>query len=162
MGVSRTLSYNATRTGVAVTVNFDSLLRKIQKAGGDIEAATWDAARKGGRIYYQNLVEECKRSNVPDHLIDKIRFNCLRDQSGNRYAVVVGWLMENYNPADIADGYKVVFLNYGTPRRETSTGEDRGLIDGRGFIGRAKRKSKKPIKEAQQNFLNDLLKGLAK
>ena len=160
--MSRTLSYNATRAGVAVTVNFDTLLKKIKKAGGDIEAATWDAARKGGRIYYNNLVEECKRSNVPDHLINKIRFNCLRDSSGNRFAVVVGWLMENYNPNDPADGYKVVFLNYGTPRRETSTGADRGYISGRGFIGRAKRKSTKPIKEAQQNFLNDLLKDLTK
>ena len=58
-----------------VACNFDSLLRKIQKAGGDIEAATWDAARAGGRVYYQYLVEECKRSGVPEHLIDKISFN---------------------------------------------------------------------------------------
>ena len=159
--MARTASY-ASKTGVAVTVNFDSLLQKIQKAGGDIEAATWDAARKGGRVYYDNLVAEWKRSGVPDNLIDKIRFNCLRDSSGNRFAVVVGWAMQNYNPNDPADGYKVVFLNYGTPRRTTADGQNRGYISGRGFIGRARKKSVKPIKEAQENFLHDLLKGLAK
>jgi hypothetical protein len=153
--MARTASY-ATKTGIAVTVNSYSLLNQIKKAGGDIEAATWDAARAGGRIYYQHLVEECKRSGVPDHLIDKIRFNCLRDASGNRYAVVVGWYMDAYDPTNPADGYKVVFLNYGTPRRESTKG-NRGFITGRGFIGRAKRKAQRPIKEAQKEFLNKVL-----
>ncbi len=153
--MARTESY-ASKTGVAITVNFDSLLNKIKKAGGDIEKATWDAARKGGRVYYQTLVEECKKSGVPDHLIDKIRFNCLRDASGSRFAVVVGWYMDNYDPADPSDGYKVVFLNYGTPRRESSKG-NRGYIDGRGFIGRSKKKSRKLIKQAQEEFLKSVL-----
>lgn len=153
--MARTESY-ASKTGVAITVNFDSLLNKIKKAGGDIEQATWDAARKGGRVYYQTLVEECKKSGVPDHLIDKIRFNCLRDSSGSRFAVVVGWYMDNYDPANPSDGYKVVFLNYGTPRRESSKG-NRGYIDGRGFIGRSKKKSRKLIKQAQEEFLKSVL-----
>lgn len=157
--MGRTLSYNAVRSGVAVSVDFDKLLKKIEKAGGDIESATWDAARKGGRVYYQHLVEECKKSNVPDDLINRIRFNCERDSSGNRYAVVVGWVMDNYNPDNPSAGYKVVFLNYGTPRRETRFG-NRGFITGRGFIGRAKRRSRTPIKKAQETFLNDLLRGL--
>lgn len=153
--MARTSNY-ASKTGVAITVNFDSLLNKIKKAGGDIEKATWDAARKGGRVYYQTLVEECRKSGVPDHLIDKIRFNCLRDSSGARFAVVVGWYMDKYDPTDPSDGYKVVFLNYGTPRRESSRG-NRGYIDGRGFIGRAKKKSRKPIKQAQEEFLKSVL-----
>lgn len=157
--MARTSSY-ASKTGVAISVNFDSLLNKIKKAGGDIEQATWDAARKGGRVYYQTLVEECRKSGVPDHLIDKIRFNCLRDSSGSRFAVVVGWYMDNYDPADPSEGYKVVFLNYGTPRRESSRG-NRGYIDGRGFIGRAKKKAQKPIKQAQEEFLKSVLGDLA-
>ena len=157
--MARTASY-AVKTGVAVSVNFDSLLNKIKKAGGDIEAATWDAARAGGRVYYQYLVEECKRSGVPEHLIDKISFNCLRDSGGNRFAVVVGWKIPNYNPNDPADVFKVIFLNYGTPRRETSTGANRGYINGRGFIGRARKKAVRPIKAAQEELLNKILKGL--
>ena len=157
--MARTASY-AAKTGVAVSVNFDSLLNKIKKAGGDIEAATWDAARAGGRVYYQYLVEECKRSGVPEHLIDKISFNCLRDSGGNRFAVVVGWKIPNYNPNDPADVFKVIFLNYGTPRRETSTGANRGYINGRGFIGRARKKAVRPIKAAQEELLNKILKGL--
>ena len=154
--MARTQSY-ASKTGVAIQVTgFDSLLNKIKKAGGDIESATWNAARAGGRVYYDTLVEECKRSGVPDNLIDKIRFNCLRDASGNRFAVVVGWHMDEYNPANPSDGYKVVFLNYGTPRRETAKG-NRGYITGRGFIGRAKKKAHRPIKQAQENFLKKIL-----
>ena len=155
--MARTQTY-ASKTGVAIglSLDFDSLLNKIKNAGGDIEAATWNAARAGGRVYYNTLVEECKRSNVPDHLINKIRFNCLRDSSGNRFAVVVGWYMDAYDPANPADGYKVVFLNYGTPRRESSKG-NRGYITGRGFIGRAKKKAQKPIKQAQREFLNKVL-----
>ena len=97
---------------------------------------------------------------MPDHLINKISFNCLRDSSGNRFAVVVGWKMPNYDPNDPADVYKVIFLNYGTPRREKSTGANRGSIDGRGFIGKARKKSVKPIKAAQEELLNKILKGL--
>lgn len=157
--MARTQSY-ASKTGVAIQVTgFDSLLNKIKKAGGNIEAATWDAARAGGRVYYEMLVAECRRSGVPEHLINKIRFNCLRDSSGNRFAVVVGWYMDEYDPANPADGYKVVFLNYGTPRRESSKG-DRGYITGRGFIGRAKKKAHRPIKQAQENFLKKILDGL--
>lgn len=157
--MARTASY-AAKTGIAVTVNFDSLLNKIKKAGGDIEAATWNAARKGGKVYKDILVEECQKSGVPGYLINQIRFNCLRDSSGNRFAVVVGWYMDEYNPANPSDGYKVVFMNYGTPRRETSKGADRGFVDGRGFIGRARKRSVRPIKKAQEEFLNEVLKGL--
>jgi predicted enzyme related to lactoylglutathione lyase len=158
--LARTQSY-ASKTGVAIQLTgFDSLLNKIKKAGGNIEAATWDAARAGGRVYYETLIAECRRSGVPEHLINKIRFNCLRDSSGNRFAVVVGWYMDEYDPANPADGYKVVFLNYGTPRRESSKG-DRGYITGRGFIGRAKKKAHRPIKQAQENFLKKILDGLA-
>lgn len=154
--MAKTSSY-ASKTGVAISVNFDSLLNKIKKAGGDIERATWDAARKGGRVYYETLIAECKASKVPDNLIKQIRFNCLRESNGNRYAVVVGWYMDEYDPANPADGYKVVFLNYGTPRRETRTGAERGYITGRGFIGRAKRKAQRPIKNAQEELLKSIL-----
>lgn len=154
--MAKTSSY-ASKTGVAISVNFDSLLNKIKKAGGDIERATWDAARKGGRVYYETLIAECKASGVPDNLIKQIRFNCLRESNGNRYAVVVGWYMDEYDPANPADGYKVVFLNYGTPRRETRTGAERGYITGRGFIGRAKRKAQRPIKNAQEELLKSIL-----
>ena len=48
--MARTTTYASTN-GVAISVNFDGLLNKIKKANGDVERATWDAARAGGRVY---------------------------------------------------------------------------------------------------------------
>lgn len=171
--MARTSSYSG-KGGIRISVNFSDLLEKIQEAEGDIEAATWEAARKGAKVMRDQLIEECNASGVPSSVSNAITFSAERDSSGNRFACNVGWRMGEYNPDNPSVGHKAVFLNYGTPRREVKTGgvhvsvngkwvtlgRDRGYIDAKGFIGRAKKKARPKIKKAQKECLKNILKGL--
>lgn len=164
------------KAGVILTVNFQNLLEDIQKAQGNVEQATWDAARAGGREMYKALEQEATASGVPAHLVDKLAMQAERDAGGNRVACRVGWRMSgNYDPRNPADEYKVIFMNYGTPHRLAKDGirvniggqwktltTDRGRVDGRGFIGRAKKKARPKVKKAQEAALKQILEDLQK
>lgn len=170
--MARTTSYRG-KGGIAVSVNFMPLLEKIQKAQGDVEKATWEAARKGAKVMRDELVAECNASGVPQSISGAITFQAERDSAGNRYACKVGWRVPEYDPKNPSIAHKAIFLNYGTPKRFTkkevvvsingkmhSLGTDRGRIDGKGFIGRAKKKARPKIKKAQEEALREILEGL--
>lgn len=173
--MARTTSYSG-KGGVRISVNFSDLLEKIQKAEGNLEEAAWTAARVGAREMYKTLLSEAEASNVPSNVTDKIRIQADRDAGGNRMAARVGWAMGDYDPRDPSEGYQAVFVNYGTPRRSVKKEGvrvqidgtwktlklDRGYIDGRGFIGRAKKKARSKIKKAQKEALEQILEGLPK
>lgn len=173
--MARTLSsYSGKGSGIGVTCNFNDLLEKIKKANGDIESATWKACRAGAREMHDVLEAEASKSGLPTDVTDALIYQADRDSSGNRYACVVGWRLGSYDPEDLSAGYKAVFVNYGTPRRTVETegvrvqidGEwktldtNRGFIDGTGFIGRAKKKARKKVKQAQEEALNEILSNL--
>lgn len=171
--MAKTSSYSG-KAGIRISVNFTKLLEQIEEAGGDAEQAMWDAARKGARVMKDELIAQCNADGVPAHLIDKIAMQADRDSSGNRVACKVGWRISEYNPKNIADEYKVIFMNYGTPRRYAKknvhlqinetwvTTANRGYMDARGFIGRAKKKARPKIKKVQEQCLREILEGLPK
>ena len=67
----------------------------------------------------------------------------------------VGYKKGLYDPHNLSDGYKVVFLNYGTPRRTRH-----GKVKARGFISKAKSRAKPKMRKEQEKTLNDILRGL--
>ena len=151
------------KTGLQVNVNFTSLLEQIEKAEGDIEAATWKAARVGAKVMNDYLVAEAQKADVPAHIVSKISYNAERDDSGNRFACNVGWRMPaqiDYN--NLTEGQIAALMNYGTSSRKTKSGAKRGWITARNFIRRAKKKARKPIKEAQKEALQEILGELQK
>lgn len=156
----RTVSRKS-KTGLQVQVNFADLIDQIEKAEGDIEAATWEAARKGARVMSEHLADEARKAGVPSHLVSEIAYTAERDESGNRYACNVGWRMpENIDYDNLSAGQKVALLNYGTSSRHTKKGARRGWITARNFIRKAKKKARKPIKDAQNEALQEILGGL--
>lgn len=159
MAKSRTVK--ASGSGILVTVGFKELIAKIEKAQGDTEAAIFEAAKAGGRAMYSELVNEAKKSNVPDDIVDEIRFQAERDGSGNRVGVKVGWRMpENIDYKNLSAGQKAALLNYGTPSRHTKSGQSRGWIDARNFIRRAKRKARPKVKEEEKKALAKIVREL--
>ena len=154
------MAKNSGKGGILITNGFPELLEKIKEAQGNVEEAAWTAARKSASVMLQTLKEECDASGVPQSVSGAITANAVRDESGQRMAAEVGWRMGEYDPKNLSQGYKAVFLNYGTPRRATRSGYNRGYITGRGFIGRAKKKARPKIKKAQQEALESILKEL--
>lgn len=133
---------------------FDDLLTQIEKAGGSIDVAAETCLKKSAEIMESELASEMGKAGVESSLINRM------DKSevfvdGNAYVAKVGYKKGAYNPNDPSDGYKVVFLNYGTPHRSLH-----GKIVARGFIQKAKKKAAPRIKKVQAETLNEILKEL--
>lgn len=168
---------NATKNVLSFD-GFDDLIDRIKKANGDAPKAAKKAVQEGAAVYHAVLYDKCKAAGVPDDLLDGIEEKIEADASGERITATVGWRLPQYDPTNPADGYKVIFFNYGTARREVLTNKPlRVRIDGqwktlnrnhkgrgaeikRGFIGAAKKAAKKKIKQAEENALNSILKDL--
>lgn len=137
---------------------FDDLLKQIEKAGGKIESVTTTCLQKSASIMEMELKEEMQKSNVDKGLINAMPHSEIERDYG-LITARVGYRKGTYDPNNLSDGYKVVFVNYGTPYRKKH-----GKIEGKtvrmGFIQRAKSKANKKIKEQQSEALQEILKGL--
>lgn len=133
---------------------FEQLLREIQKAEGNVEKATKTCMQKSAAIMQDTLKSEMQKAKVDGNLINAMPPPEIENNHG-LITARVGYKKGAYNPDNLSDGYKVVFLNYGTPHRKKH-----GKVVARGFIQKAKRKAKKPIQQQQENTLKEILKGL--
>lgn len=133
---------------------FEELMKEIKKAEGNVEKATEKCLRKSADIMQDELKSQMQKANVPSELITAMP----APEIENDYGLItarVGYKKGPYDPTNISDSYKVVFLNYGTPNRKKH-----GKIVKRGFIQKAKNKARKPIQQQQENTLKEILKGL--
>ena len=133
---------------------FDDLLKQIESAGGTIDKAVETCLKKSADIMHDELKNQMQKSNVDSDLINRMPAPEI-EKNGNRYTARVGYKKGAYNAADSSDGYKVVFANFGTPRRSKH-----GKQPAKGFIKKAKSKASKPIKTEQDTTLNEILRGL--
>ena len=135
---------------------FDDLLEQIQKAGGTVDRAVESCMKQSAQIMQSELKNEMKASGVDNDLIARMPAPEIQ-QDGNTMIARVGYKKGAYNPNDISDGFKVVFLNYGTPKREKH-----GKVEARGFVDRAHKKARKRIKKAQKEALEKILERVSK
>ena len=135
---------------------FDDLLEKIQKAGGSIDQAADSCLRQSAQIMQAELKAQMQAADVDADLINAMPQPQIT-VNGNRYSAAVGYEKGNYDPRNPSDGYKVVFLNYGTPRRTMH-----GKVKARGFIQTAKNKARPKIKKAQQEVFEKIVERLNK
>lgn len=133
---------------------FDDLLKKIEKAGGSIDTAAESCLKKSASIMEDELKAQMNKANVDSGLINRMPAPSI-EKEGNRITARVGYKKGAYNPRNPSDGYEVVFINYGTPRRSKH-----GKIKARGFIAKAKRKARPQIKKQQETTLKEILRGL--
>lgn len=142
----------------AVSLNgFDEMIKALEKAGKDIDAIASDCARRTAEIADANLRDQMRKSGVPNDLINDMPLPKV-EHDGNAFYVQVGYEKDRYDPANPSETYKAVFLNYGTPHRSP----DRGQLKKKGFVSKAKRKSVKEIKKAEEQALTEMLKEASK
>lgn len=133
---------------------FEDLLKDIEKAGGSINKATRVCMENSAGIMESELKSKMQSANVAPRLISAMPAPKI-ESSGNRITARVGYEKGAYDPKNPSNAYKVIFLNYGTPKRT-----EHGKVSKRGFIQKAKRSAKKKIKAEQEKTLKEILKGL--
>lgn len=138
---------------------FDELIKEIQKAEGNVEKATIQCMQKSGQIMHGEIKSAMQKANKEgtfSDLIERMPEPSVENDHG-LITARVGFKKGNYDPRNLSDGYKAVFLNYGTPNRTKH-----GVEKARGFLNKAKSKAKKQIQQQQEAALKDILKGLKK
>ena len=133
-------------------VGFDVFVKKLEAAGQSVDATCEKAIKRAADTADSALREEMKRSNVSSRLISSMPPPEI-EKKESVYTARVGYKKGAYHPENPSDGYKVVFLNYGTPRRKKH-----GKVKARGFISRAKRKAKARIKQAENDAFETIIK----
>lgn len=141
---------------------FDKMLENIKAAGGDVDRAAREAIEESAQIVEAELISATKASGVPSSITDGIKKKT--SHSGDRYSAEVGWELNEYDPKHPSTGYKAIFLNFGTVRRQTAKGLDRGAIPKRTkdqqFIYRAKKAARPKVKKAQEKILKKAMEDL--
>lgn len=127
---------------------FDKLLEDIKDAEGNVDRVVQKCLEASAEIIRENYISEMSASRVSGSLIGRMNGNRYT-KKGNRYSAKVGYIKGSYNSKNPSDGYKALFINYGTPR-----------IKPREFIARMKKKSKAPVKKEQEKILKEILEDL--
>lgn len=135
---------------------FEELLKDIEKAGGEINKAVESTMRQSAATMQTELKAQMQNAGVDGHLIGAMPPFTVETE-GNRTTARVGYKKGAYNPDNPSDGYKVVFLNYGTPNRSKH-----GKVVARGFVKKAKTKAGRTIKKQQEQTLKKILSRLEK
>lgn len=130
---------------------FDDLFEQIKKAEGNVDKAAEECLKESAQVMQSELKTQMQKSGVDSDLINRMPTPELK-KDGNTLIARVGYKKGAYNPDDLSDGYKVVFLNYGTPKRSKH-----GKVEAKGFIDKAQRKAKKQIKKKQEETLKKII-----
>lgn len=136
------------KKGIISFYGFDELLKKIEDAGGTIDDAVTNCVKESEQIVQEEMKAQMRKKKVASDLIRRMPKPTI-EKIGNAITARVGYKKGKYNPKKLSDGYKAVFINYGTPR-----------IKPRKFIDDTKRKARPQIKKMQEEALNEILKGL--
>lgn len=149
------------RTGFSLKLDFEGLIKKVEEAQGNVDAALLKAAKKCTDTMFEELVSEATSANVPAKIVSAIGKSTEKD--GTAIVCRVGWEKpENVDSNNLSVGQIAAILNYGTPARYTRKGTYRGKIAPRNFIKKAKGKAQRKILKTQEDTLNEILGGLRK
>lgn len=133
---------------------FEKLLERVQEAEGDIESATTQALSESAAAVAAELRSAASAAGVPGSVTSGITQDAPKWE-GNKCSVSVGWKVGSYDPRNLSQGFKAIFLNYGTPHRT-----QHGKVQGKRFIAAAKSAATSKARSAQKKAFNDILKGL--
>ena len=137
--------------GITFAYDNKRLLKTLAKYQGDVIAKTEECVEKSARIYESEL-----RSLASQHLDSDIVSDITVSFEKNEFEMGtrIGWTKnEEFNPDHVTNVYKAIFANYGTPKRFTKAGAERGSIDSTGFLKQAKENVKDTIHKLQKDII---------
>lgn len=147
------------KSGISIKLDgFEEMLERIEKASGKADKVARQVVKKSAEIVEAELKAECTRQNIPDSIINAITTEI--ENSATTASAQVGWKLGSSDPKKPAIGYLAVFLNYGSEKRTTKRGSNRGRLIGKKFIATAKKKASKKVKALQKQMLEEIMKEL--
>lgn len=142
----------AKRKSVATFSGFDEIMSQIEELGGNIEEITKKCVLQAQQVMAEELKKEIKNSGI-ESLADRVPDPNVY-YGKNRFSARVGFKVGDYNPNNISDGFKAIFLNYGT--------YDGKVIEGRYFIKKAKKNARPKIRKLEEETIKKVIEVLKK
>ena len=143
---------------------FDEMLERVQRAGGDVDAAARRCMEQSLQVLERNLKAEAEASGAPTNTVAHTV-----ESNGNRISGETGWKLGDYDSSNPSEGYEAMFVEFGTGKhskrgkgkdRQTAAGANRGSTEPRPFMATARKKSAKPIRALQEETLQNIVKEL--
>ncbi len=147
---------------------FEDFLEALEEAGAKMDVEGRKCFEKCAENLYDELYFKAKKAGLDNRLVEQIDEEFIENPNHNIWHYEVGWKKEKPSKTNpLPDVYKVMFYNYGTPKRTTVAGENRGEETthpkgSHGFIKKAKLAARRKNKKLQQDTLDEILKGLKK
>ena len=143
-----------------ILTGFDEMLEKIQRAQGKIEQAAEKGLKAGAEALTRQYEDEAKKSGASADEINALVKSPKVTKSGNIFSVDAGFKLGTYNANNPSGGYIAMFRNYGTIKRQTKAGANRGAVSAAGFIQRAEKRASSKVKKAEKQALQEILEDL--
>lgn len=143
--------YAKQRRGQMVTIHgfaeMSEMLAQLEKRGVDeVTEKLFDESCD----IVKNAMDTFARQSIPADLAAKQ--TSFKVKRGNIFMFAYGF-DRNRN---LEDFLKACYLNYGTPRRTTTKGANRGAVQPRGFISNAKRSAAQKMNARKRAMLKEL------
>lgn len=147
---------------------FESFLERLQEAGVAMETEGRKCFEECSENLYDELYLKAQKAGLDNRLLEQMIHEEIENPNANIWRAEVGWKKQKptaENP--LPDTYKVMFYNYGTPKRATKSGANRGQEDAHpvgshGFIKKAKLAARNKNKKLQEATLEKILGELKK
>lgn len=147
-------------TGNIVLKGFDEYIQALTDAGKSIDKEGKQCFLECTKEVSTALLKYSTKAGLPSKLKKSIKSETVLNDNAGVWYYETGWQKGKPNYKKLSDAYKVLFYNYGTPRRTTKKGQNRGQEKATYFISNAKRSAARSCKKIQKNFLADITKGL--
>ena len=142
---------------------FEEFLEQLQEAGAKMEVEGRKCFEKCAENLYDELYLKAQKAGLDNRLLEQIDEKFIENPNANIWRYEVGWKKQKPTTGNpLPDTYKVMFYNYGTPKRATKEGANRGQEDAHpvgshGFIKKAKLAVRNKNKKLQQETLEKIL-----
>lgn len=147
---------------------FEQFLEALQEAGAKMENEGRKCFEKCAENVYDELYKKAEQAGLDDRLLEQIHEEYVENESANIWRYEVGWKKQKPSTSNpLPDTYKVMFYNYGTPKRVTKAGYNRGKEEAHpkgshGFIKKAKLAVANKNRKLQKETLTKILENLKK
>ena len=148
------------KSGIHIDLKgFEKQLAELNKKSEEIDKIASKAIKDSAKIVEAELKAEAVASAVPDSIINEMHTKV--SNKDDRYTADIGWELGSYSSQNPSVGYIAMFLNYGAVRggsenRKTRRGQNRGKLQARQFIERAKKAAKPKVKRQVKKIIEEV------